>query len=63
MTRRALVLLLFVCAAMAAGFIFGYRLRISEEEVFYSDPSFKLPVPDDLGVEYDGNAWHTLWPA
>jgi hypothetical protein len=62
MTRRALVLLLFVIAAMAAGFIAGYRLRISEEEVFYSDPSFKLPVPDDLASEYTGSDWQTVWP-
>ena len=59
MKHQALLLLLFVIAAMAAGFIAGYRLRISEEH----QPGRRyLPaVPAEL-TEYDGTEWAYLYP-
>ncbi len=60
MTRRGVILLAFVIMSLVVGFMAGYRFRISQEEVFYPDPNFKLPVPERLS-EYDGEGWAYAW--
>ena len=57
MKHPTLVLVLTVLAALAVGYLAGYRARISQEEVIVHPWRMLPPVPDDVAVEYDGEAW------
>jgi hypothetical protein len=50
MTHRTLVLVLTVAAALAVGTLLGYRLRVSQEEVFVYPRRMLPPVPPELAV-------------